>query len=127
MISIARCVGAAQRAKSNVKNVLEVLPNPDNRVTLSTRKDVLGLPTPQIHYAFDDYTHKGMAAAKQEYARIATLMVGTGLRYTPDRQYANNQHITGTLSMGDDPSLSVCDRFGRAHLIMKIFSLPVQE
>jgi glucose dehydrogenase len=99
----------------SVKNVLEVLPNPDNRVVLSSQKDALGIPKPEIHYSLDDYVHKGMAAAKLHYARIAELMGGTNLRYTADGVYANNQHITGTMSMGDDPKDSVVDRFGRTH------------
>jgi choline dehydrogenase-like flavoprotein len=99
----------------NVKTVLEVLPNPENRVTLSSKKDALGLPTPLIHYALDDYLHKGAAMGKQHFARIAELLGGTNLRYTPDRKYANNQHITGTMSMGNDPRDSVVDAHGRTH------------
>lgn len=99
----------------SVKDVLEVLPHPENRVVLSSKKDALGLPRPEIHYSLDDYVHKGMAAAGTEYARIAELMGGTNLRYTPKGVYANNQHITGTLSMGHDPTDSVVDQFGRAH------------
>lgn len=99
----------------NVKDVLEVLPHPENRVVLSSQKDALGIPKPQVHYSMDDYAHKGMAAAKLHYARIAELMGGTNLRYTPDGIYGNNQHITGTMSMGDDPTDSVTDKFGRTH------------
>jgi glucose dehydrogenase len=99
----------------NVKNVPEVLPNPENRVVLSAERDALGLPKPQVHYQLDDYLHKGMSAAKLEYARIAELMGGTNLRFTPDGQYSNNQHITGTVGMGHDPTDSVVDAFGRAH------------
>ncbi len=32
-------------------------------------------------------------------------MGGTNLRYTPEGQYANNQHITGTMGMGHDPKI----------------------
>jgi choline dehydrogenase-like flavoprotein len=99
----------------SLKNVLEILPDPDNRVTLSDRKDALGIPTPQMHYAMNDYVHKGMAAARDEYTRIAKLMGGTNLRYSPDGVYGNNQHITGTMSMGHDPKDSVVDAFGRTH------------
>lgn len=99
----------------NVKNVPEVLPHPDNRVVLSDRKDDLGLPKPQVHFALGDYLHKCMGVAKREYTRIAELMGGTNLRFTPEREYANNQHIMGTMSMGDDPKDSVVDRFGRTH------------
>jgi choline dehydrogenase-like flavoprotein len=99
----------------SVKNVLEVLPDPGNRVVLSTKTDALGLPRPEIHYALNEYVHKGMAAARHEYAHIAELLGGTNLRFTPEGEYANNQHITGTLSMGHDPKDSVVDPFGRAH------------
>jgi glucose dehydrogenase len=99
----------------NVKNVPEILPNPENRVVLSSEKDALGLPKPEVHFSLDDYLHKAMAAAKKEYARIAELMGGTNLRYTPDGEYANNQHIMGTMSMGRDPKDSVVDRYGRTH------------
>jgi glucose dehydrogenase len=99
----------------NVKNVLEVLPNPDNRITLSAEKDAMGIPKPEAHYAIDDYTRRAAEASKADFARIAELMGGTGLRYSADGQFANNQHITGTMSMGNDPKTSVVDGFGRTH------------
>ncbi len=99
----------------SVKNVLEVLPHPENRIVLSSQKDALGIPRPELHYSFDDYVHRGMDAAKIEYVRIAELMGGTNLRHSPERDYANNQHITGTMSMGNDPKDSVVDGFGRTH------------
>lgn len=99
----------------SLKNVLEQLPNPDNRVTLADEKDALGIPKPKLHYAFDDYVHRGMAATKDIYMDIARLMGGTKIRMSPDREYHNNQHITGTLAMGADPATSVCDPFARAH------------
>ncbi|WP_229583569.1 GMC family oxidoreductase [Paracoccus sp. S-4012] len=99
----------------NVKNVIEVLPNPENRVTLSDKKDALGLPHPRVSYSISDYVERGMEVSVQHFARIAELMGGTNLRYTPKGEYANNQHITGTLGMGADPARSVVDGWGRAH------------
>jgi len=99
----------------NVKNVLEVLPDPDNRITLSSQKDALGIPKPEAHYSIGDYTRRAAEVSKADFARIAKLMGGTGLRYSAEGQFANNQHITGTLSMGSDPKSSVVDAFGRAH------------
>ncbi|CAM5488418.1 GMC family oxidoreductase [Rhodanobacter lindaniclasticus] len=99
----------------NVKNVLEVLPNPDNRITLSSEKDAMGIPKPEAHYAIDDYTRQGAETSKADFAKIAELMGGTGLRYSADGNFANNQHITGTMSMGNDPKSSVVDGFGRTH------------
>jgi choline dehydrogenase-like flavoprotein len=99
----------------SVKTLLEVLPNPDNRITLSSEKDATGIPKPEAHYSIDEYTRRGAQAARKDFARIAELLGGTGLRYTPKGQFANNQHITGTLGMGDDPAKFVTDRYGRAH------------
>ncbi|MES2361373.1 MAG: GMC family oxidoreductase [Pseudomonadota bacterium] len=99
----------------NVKNVLEVLPNPDNRITLSDQKDAMGIPKPQAHYAIDDYTRKGAEVSRADFARIAELMGGSNLRYSKEGSFANNQHICGTMSMGKDPKSSVVDGFGRCH------------
>jgi choline dehydrogenase-like flavoprotein len=41
-------------------------------------------------------------------------MGGTNLRFSKAGDFANNQHICGTLSMGNDPRTSVCDGWGRA-------------
>src|SRR5690242_6699814 len=99
----------------NVKNVLEVLPHPEHRITLAPDKDAMGLPKPQAHYAIDDYTRKGHERSKQDFRRIAELMGGTNLRFSKEGDFANNQHICGTLSMGLDPRTAVCDQWGRAH------------
>ena len=99
----------------SLKDVLEVLPNPENRITLSSQKDALGIPKPQAHYAIDDYTRRGAQASHKDFARIVELMGGTNVRYSAEGNFANNQHITGTMRMGNDPKTSVCDSFGRTH------------
>ncbi len=99
----------------SIKNVLEVLPNPDNRIVLSTEKDSMGIPKPRVHYTIDDYTRQGAQASKRDFERIAALMGGTNLRFSEDGKFMNNQHITGTMRMGHDPAMSVVDRFGRTH------------
>jgi choline dehydrogenase-like flavoprotein len=99
----------------NVKNVLEVLPDPERRITLSDQKDAMGIPKPVAHYSIDDYTRRGHERSQQDFKRIAELMGGTNLRFSKDGDFANNQHICGTLSMGTDPKVSVCDQWGRTH------------
>jgi choline dehydrogenase-like flavoprotein len=99
----------------SVKSVTEVLPNPENRVMLSTQRDALGIPKPMVYYSFDEYLQKGMRAASAHFLKIAHQMGGTSLKPSKEGSYDNNQHITGTMSMGDDPNTSVVDRFGRAH------------
>jgi choline dehydrogenase-like flavoprotein len=99
----------------SVKNVLEVLPHPENRITLSSKKDAMGLQKPEAHYSIDEYTRRGNERAKKDFIHIAELMNGTNLRFSKPGHFANNQHICGTLSMGNDPKTSVSDRWGRAH------------
>lgn len=99
----------------NVKNVLEVLPDPEHRITLSDEKDAMGLPKPETHYSIGDYTRRGHERSQQDFKRIAEMMGGTNLRPSKEGDFANNQHICGTLSMGDDPKSSVCDQWARAH------------
>ncbi|HMN57568.1 MAG TPA: GMC family oxidoreductase [Ottowia sp.] len=104
----------AAAREMNVKTVLEVLPHPDNRIDLADEKDSMGIPKPRAHYHIDDYTFKGHKRGQQDFAKIAELMGGSNLRYSKDTDFANNQHICGTLSMGADRKLSVCDQYGRA-------------
>ncbi len=99
----------------NVKTVLEVLPHPDNRITLSSQKDSMGIPKPEAHYRIDEYTHRGATRALADFRQIAERMGCTNLRFTRDGDYANNQHICGTVMMGNDPATSVVDKWGRAH------------
>ena len=99
----------------NVKNVLEVLPDPNHRITLSDQKDAMGIPKPQAHYSIDDYTRRGHQRSQEDFRRIADLMGGSNLRFSKEGDFANNQHICGTLSMGNDPKSSVCDQWARAH------------
>ena len=114
-VEFARRLRHSAARELNVKNVLEVLPNPEHRITLSAEKDAMGIPKPQAQYSIDDYTRKGHERSKEDFTRIAELMGGTNLRFSREGDFANNQHICGTLSMGSDPRSSVCDAWGRAH------------
>lgn len=99
----------------NVKTVLEVLPDPERRIRLSSQKDSMGIPKPEARYSIDDYTRRGHQRGQQDFQRIADLMGGTNLQPSKDGDFANNQHICGTLSMGNDPKTSVCDQWCRTH------------
>ncbi|WP_312435298.1 GMC family oxidoreductase [Janthinobacterium sp.] len=99
----------------SLKTVLEVLPNPENRIALSHEKDSMGIPKPQAHYSIDDYTRRGHERARQDFERIARLMGGSNLRHSKEGVFSNNQHICGTLAMGKDPARAVCNEWGRTH------------
>ena len=111
--------------------LIEQTPDPKNRVTLSSAKDGLDLPRPQISYSISPYAHRGIAAAKQltdlifqkmgatDYTRIAdndpTLFTSTINGKPVKLNYGGAGHIMGTYRMGSDPDQSVVDSFQRSH------------
>ncbi|QMV52568.1 GMC family oxidoreductase [Ewingella americana] len=92
----------------------EILPHAENRIIPSaTEKDKLGIPKPEFYYAMDDYVRKSAEHTYKVYADAARLMGGTDITYFKD--FANNNHITGTTIMGHDPKDSVVDTDCRTH------------
>ncbi|TJW78057.1 MAG: GMC family oxidoreductase, partial [Mesorhizobium sp.] len=53
-----------------LQSIVEILPNPSNRITLSSEKDGLGLPRPEIHFRLDKYSRDGIAAAAHLHREI---------------------------------------------------------
>jgi len=93
---------------------LEPLPDPNNRLTLSTtRKDPHGLPCPDIHYDVGDYVRKGAEAAHKQLEHIGSLFMAEEFNITTSLN-ANN-HIMGGTIMGSDPKDSVVNGECRAH------------
>ncbi|ANI31238.1 choline dehydrogenase [Yersinia entomophaga] len=92
----------------------EILPHMENRIIPSlTEKDAIGIPKPEFYYAMDDYVRKSALHTQQVYADAARLMGGTEVVFHND--FANNNHITGTTIMGNDPKDSVVDSDCRTH------------
>ena len=109
--------------------LIEQLPDPDNRVTLSSQyKDHLGLPRPQVTYRIrEDYVRNAFVSAKQVSTQIfqalgATeytqppadaVMKGAGASPTTFRYKGQNfvfygaGHIIGTYRMGTSATNSV--------------------
>ena len=97
-----------------VNSFFDILPNPANRITASPDKvDALGIPRPAVNYEIDDYVNRARDVAHKHYDHIASLFGGTDVRH--DDNYFNNNHIMGTLIMGNDPADSVVDANLRTH------------
>ena len=97
----------------------EQLPLPENRVTLSDKKDELGLPRPQITYHVDDYSKKALENASA-VARKILGAISDPKDIKPDKLAAPQDfntaaHAMGTLRMGDKPENSVVNPFCRSH------------
>lgn len=84
----------------------EVLPNSDNRLTLSDKKDWLGLPKPSIHYDVGDYVRKSWETYSLPIGKqIAEAMGATDVKISP--KFNNSKHIMGGTIMGKDAGNSV--------------------
>jgi choline dehydrogenase-like flavoprotein len=105
----------------------EMLPNPDNRVTLSDQLDISGIPRPKLHFAVDDYTYEGLRAGHDIALALARNIPGVDqtsiepLQWPPrpapptPTRFNTAAHIMGTCRMGDSPTTSVVDDNGRSH------------
>lgn len=105
----------------------EVLPNPDNRVTLSaTRRDSWGMPVPVIDAAHGRNEYLMM----REAARDAWQMLKAAGCVDLNRWEEAAEHVTppgdrihemGTARMGRDPRTSVVNGWGQAHEVPNLF------
>jgi choline dehydrogenase-like flavoprotein len=91
--------------------LVEQLPDPNSRVTLSDQVDAIGIPRPEVHYVIDDYAKAGLAAARDQFAAIYEAVGADQVTQVPQIQGAG--HIMGTVRMGTDARTSVTDSFGR--------------
>jgi choline dehydrogenase-like flavoprotein len=91
---------------------------PDNRLTLTGRRDGQGIPIAEIHHTFDPDALKLAAAASKEGDRV---MAAAGAREHWVRPPSAVHRYGGTI-MGDDPQTSVVDGFGQTHDIPNLFA-----
>lgn len=101
----------------------EMLPNPDNRVTLDpTRKDKWGLPVLAIDCAIGENER---AMRKDMMADCAEMLAATGVKdvETQDEGYFPGMgiHEMGTARMGRDPKTSVLNRWNQVWDCLNLF------
>jgi choline dehydrogenase-like flavoprotein len=108
----------AARGLAKIQAVIEAVPNPENRLTLSDRKDEFGVPIPRIVHALDDDAMKMFAHARDEGLRI---MRGTGAKEVWASPGPALLHFIGGTPMGNDPKASVTDSYGRTHDVGNVF------
>jgi choline dehydrogenase-like flavoprotein len=94
----------------------EILPWPENRVTLSDETDQFGLRVAHISFNLHDNDKKLMKAAKEK-----TMEVMQAAGATEVVQEARYAHLVGAARMGSDPATSVVDRYGRTHDVANLF------
>ncbi|MDV7340640.1 GMC family oxidoreductase [Terasakiella sp. A23] len=114
-------------------NSVEVLPDPENRITLDYDKlDYNGMPRPKIEYKIDEYTVEGVYVSWKRGWDVLRAMGCTSdkpggkplqkpTRKVFDEYVKKNgiksgaAMIAGTTRMGIDPGSSVVDTYCRSH------------
>lgn len=104
----------------SISTVYEVLPDPGNRVTPSSKKDALGIPGLSVHYNVDSYAAAGREVAYEDYRKMVAAF---GQEVIEDRTgWQNRDHLMGTVIMGADPKDSVvnheCRSFDHDNLFL---------
>ena len=94
----------------------EILPWPDNRVTVADEKDSHGLPIAHVSFNLHDNDKKLIKAAKEKTMEV--MEAAGAVEVVQEARYA---HLVGACRMGSDPRKSVVDKFGRSHDIPNLF------
>jgi len=98
---------------AGMRTFFEVLPRPENRITLDrSQVDTYGSPVAHLRFAIGDYERAGIDDASREVRALYRAMRATDVRQS-SIQLAS--HLMGAHRMGTDPRTSVVDATQRAH------------
>ncbi len=115
-------------SKLKIWNFLEQEPRPENRVSLSNEKDLLGLPKIKLNWSLGQLDKKTMI----EFHKILETELknlGIGKLNSPLLNHnlldwpisGDASHHMGTTRMGDDPKTSVVDKNCKVHSIDNLY------
>jgi len=94
----------------------EMLPNVQNRVTLSSKRDCLYIPRPKINFSLDQYSYNAIAHSRMVIKRIFNSLGATTISISNNpHEYSGAGHIMGTCMMGKSAKYSVVDEYCRSH------------
>jgi choline dehydrogenase-like flavoprotein len=94
----------------------EILPWPDNRVTLAEERDQFGLPIANVTFNLHDNDKKLIQFGKE---KVMDVMRAAGaVEVVQEARYA---HLVGACRAGSDPRTSVVDAYGRTWDIPNLF------
>lgn len=104
----------------------ELVPDPDNRVTLTSERDALGMPRLRLHWRLAEEDERGLERGFRAFAAEAgrSLRARVRVKLTPRyrwRRLQVAQHHIGTTRMHDDPKRGVVDPQCRVHGIDNLY------
>ncbi len=100
----------------------EDLPEEENRVTLDPEAtDSDGIPAVKIRYRVGENTRRLIRFNLDRAAEALTAAGAVQVIPTPVQREFGGAHLMGTARMGEDPSSSVVDRWGRTHDVPNLY------
>lgn len=111
-----RDVGLDYNYYARATLVGEVLPNDNNRITLSEEKDEYGLPRAQVTFT---YGANDLLLIQDAVENMKSILKAAG--GTPEFVVPDTAHLMGGCRMGDDPDRSVVNSYGQTHDIPNLF------
>lgn len=94
----------------------EVLPNPDNRVTLAEETDDNGVPVAHVTFSYGENDRALIERVREDGAGVMDSAGATRLLLND-----GNHHLLGTCRMGKDPERSVVDPTCRSHDVANLW------
>jgi len=109
-----------------IRDYLEQLPSPENRVRLSDQLDPYGVPLPAIDWSIDETAERTMRtfhAVLSEACQLHELgeVDSPLLSANPVPPWKDASHHMGTTRMGTDPKTSVTNSDAKVHGLQNLF------
>ncbi|MBI4090871.1 MAG: GMC family oxidoreductase [Candidatus Komeilibacteria bacterium] len=114
--------------KINLWNFMEQEPVPENRVTLDTKTDALGLPKAVLHWEIHDTDKRTMIVLhtllREQLRQWGVGELASPLLDNPSGDWpitSDASHHMGTTRMGSDPRTSVVDKNCKVHGLSNLY------
>jgi len=102
----------AAHGLTKILGLNEALPNKDNRIVLTDRKDEFGVPLAKVVHSYDEDALKLWSHVNEEGVRILTAAGAKSAWFNPD---PGGIHFHGGTIMGTSSTSSVTNSYGRTH------------
>jgi hypothetical protein len=106
---------------------MEQAPNPNSRVTLSSKRDALGLNRVNLDWRLTDMERQTartmMTSLGSEFGRLkyGRVQLADWLEKGQDPEWKGSYHQMGTTRMADDPKMGVVNKDCRVHGISNLY------
>ena len=112
-----------------IEGISEQLPDPESRITLSDKSDVLGMPIARVNWRIDDEARRSLLRLGQlladEFPRVGLpkpLLEDWIAQERPqDSVITDKSHAAGTTRMSEDPKLGVVDSNCQVHGVARLY------